>query len=482
VHRVNILGEALDGLGRWYVAVPPFLIIGFLAALFFLTGAGQARLQEASEQLQMTALREHYIDQLQIGVARSVSTQRGFLLTGDEKYLKGYEKYAADVEPRLQRLQSAYAGSDSDLADIRTLDLLIGKRLVDLAMIVAIQKSQGISAAIALVKTSIGSDTGEAINDILEQMRDRESAQHSAAEAHWTQALTLSRWITVAGTILNMLLVGVAARLVCVDMRRRTQQTAELRDQKLQLEREAEERNRELVELSTHLQNVAEREKAVLARELHDELGGLLVGARMDISWAEQHLAGGDPDMKQRLRRVQQNLSAGVDLKRRIIEELRPTLLDNVGLFAALRWQLKESCGSAGLKCTEVYPDEEPKFTSEAAIALFRIAQEAFTNILKHSAAKSVDITLGLDGDAIVMQISDDGKGIPASRLTAIGSHGLASMRHRVRALGGRLDVRSPASGGTILLVRIPAINALQRVAEPAPAPAPAQAQAQAQI
>jgi signal transduction histidine kinase len=138
-----------------------------------------------------------------------------------------------------------------------------------------------------------------------------------------------------------------------------------------------------------------------------------------------------------------------------------------------LRWQLKETCGGGGLKCTEVYPDEEPRFTSEAAIALFRIAQEAFTNILKHSAAKSVDITLDADEDAIVMQISDDGKGIPAGRLTAVGSHGLASMRHRVRALGGRLDIRSPPSGGTILLVRIPAINAVQRAAQPSPSPTP---------
>jgi len=191
----------------------------------------------------------------------------------------------------------------------------------------------------------------------------------------------------------------------------------------------------------------------------------------MDISWAEQYLTGDYPELKQRLRRVQQNLSAGVDLKRRIIEELRPTLLDNVGLFAALRWQLKETCRGAGLECTESYPDEEPTFSSEAAIALFRIAQEAFTNILKHSAAKSVDITLDMDEDAIVMQISDDGKGIPSSRLNASGSHGLASMRHRVRALGGRLDIKSPASGGTTLLVRIPAINALQTVAEPMPTP-----------
>jgi signal transduction histidine kinase len=467
MNRVDILGEALDGLGRWYVAVPPFLIVGFLAALFFLTGAGQERLQQASGRLQQSADRQLAIDELQSSIARSVATQRGYLLTGDEKFLKSYDRYIAEVEPRLERLRLGYEKSAANV-DVRNLDVLIGKRLADLSMLIAIQKTQGMSAAISLVRTSVGSDIGEAISDVLEQLRSREAQEHVAAEAHWSQSLTLARWITVAGTIFNMLLVGIAARLVYLDMRRRTLQTAELRDQKQQLEREAEERNLELVELSTHLQNMAEREKASIARELHDELGGLLVGARMDISWVEQHLAEGESDVKLRLRRVQQSLSAGVDLKRRIIEELRPTLLDDVGLFAALRWQLKETCGRAGLECLESYPDEEPRVTSEAAIALFRIAQEAFTNILKHAAATTVDIALNVNADSIVMQISDDGKGIPAGRLTAIGSHGMASMRHRVRALDGRLDIRSPASGGTTLLVQIPAANALLRISESA--------------
>jgi signal transduction histidine kinase len=140
-----------------------------------------------------------------------------------------------------------------------------------------------------------------------------------------------------------------------------------------------------------------------------------------------------------------------------------------VGLFAALRWQLKETCRRAGLKCIESYPDEEPKFNSEAAIALFRIAQEAFTNILKHAQATSMDIALNINAEKIVMQISDDGKGIQPGRLAVVGSHGMASMRHRVRALGGRLDVRSSASGGTMLLVQIPAANALLEVSEAAP-------------
>ncbi len=461
MRRVNILGEALDGLGRWYVAVPPFLIIGFLAALFFVTGAGQQRLQEASERLQRSAAREHAVDELQTAVARSVSAQRSFLLTGDRKYLATFDTLVSDVEPRLERLKSAYAGSGSSVADIRTLQILVGKRLADLSMIRAIQKSEGTQAAVALVKTSVGTDTGDAIYDILEQLRGRESIERDSAAAHWSVSLTLSRWITLAGTLFNMLLVGVAARLVYMDMRRRTALTEELRDQKLRLEREVAQRTHELVELSTHLQDVSEREKASLARELHDELGGLLVGARMDISWAENHLAQNDSDVKLRLQRVQQSLSAGVDLKRRIIEELRPTLLDNVGLFAALRWLLKETCGRAGLVCIESYPDDEPKFSSEAAIALFRIAQEAFTNILKHSGAKSMDITVDLDEESIVMQISDDGRGMAAGKSTDVGSHGLASMRHRVRALGGLLDVRSPASGGATLLVRIPAQRAL---------------------
>ena len=277
----------------------------------------------------------------------------------------------------------------------------------------------------------------------------------------------MSPSISAMAVILNVLVIALAAGLIYRYLHQRALQTAELRSQKQRLEHEVAERTRELAELSTHLQSVSERERAGLARELHDELGGLLVGARMDISWAEQHLGAGDVDLKQRLNRVQQNLSAGIDLKRRIIEELRPTLLDNVGFIAALRWQLKETCLRAGLKCNEYFPDEEPKLTADAGIALFRIAQESFGNIIKLSAAKTVDVTLDIDEDTVVFRITDDGRGIsdPSSESDA---HVLASMRHRVRALGGTFDVSSSATGG-VLDVRIPAARALRPVAETEP-------------
>jgi signal transduction histidine kinase len=273
--------------------------------------------------------------------------------------------------------------------------------------------------------------------------------------------------LSAVAVILNVILIAVAAGLIYRHLHRRALQTAELRTQKQRLENEVAERTRELAELLTHLQSVSEREKADLARELHDELGGLLVGARMDISWAEQHLGPGDVDLKQRLNRVQQNLSAGIDLKRRIIEELRPTLLDNVGFIAALRWQLKETCVRAGLKCNEYFPDEEPKLSADAAIALFRIAQESFANIIKLSVAKTVDVTMDIDDDTVVFRVTDDGRGIsdPGSDIDV---HVLASMRHRVRALGGTFEV-SGSAAGRILDVRIPAARALRPVAETEP-------------
>jgi signal transduction histidine kinase len=278
----------------------------------------------------------------------------------------------------------------------------------------------------------------------------------------------MSPSIAAIAVICNIVVAIAAVCWIYQYLHRRARQTEELRSQKQRLEREVDERTRELVELSTHLQSVAEQEKASLARELHDEMGGLLVGALMDISWADQHLAETEVDMKQRLRRIHQNLASSIDLKRRIIEELRPTLLDNVGFVAALRWQLKDTCTRAGLKCNEYFPSEEPKLNPDTAIALFRTAQEAFGNLIKHSGAKTVDVALDIDDDSLVFRITDDGKGISGAATTLGSLHALASMRHRVRALGGTFDVTSSATGG-VLDVRIPTARALRQVAESEP-------------
>jgi signal transduction histidine kinase len=461
---MKIFGEELGGIGRWYIALPPLLLIAFLIGLFFLAAAGQSRLNAANERVHDSQLRQEALSEFIALISDAESGQRGYLLTGESSYLQPYTEAVTKVEAALDRVHQAYGGKD-DSREFQELRILTGKKLGELEETLALFKRRGTAPAINIVRTDAGKRTMDDIARIIADLRLTEARELAAATAQWQAEYQMSRWVSAAGVVLNIGLVLLASHLVFGDMRRRARVATDLRDQKQELERQVEERTRELTALSTHLQGVSEEEKSALSRELHDELGGLLVAARMDLSWLQQRLPTSDPNIETRFKRIHESLSAGVDLKRRVVEELRPTLLDNMGLFTALRWQFKETCRRAGLKCTESIPDSEPKFNPDAAIGVFRIAQEALTNILKHAEAKSADLVIGIESDVFVLRVSDDGKGIPPNRLQTITSHGLASMRHRINALGGSWEVRSPGSGGTIMTAQIPLTRMLS--AEP---------------
>jgi signal transduction histidine kinase len=452
--HMKILGEELSEIGRWYIALPPVLLIGFLVGLFFLAAAGQSRLNAANERVHDSEVRQQALGEFIALITDAESGQRGYLLTGESSYLQPYTEAVANVEHALDHVREAYGGRDN--SEFQELRILTGKKLGELEDALALFRKRGAAPAVSIVRTDVGKRTMDEISEIIGKMRLTEERELTAATAQWQWDFQVSRWLSAAGVILNIGLVLLATHLVYGDMRRRARQATSLRDQKMELEHEVDERTRELTALSTHLQGVSEQEKSALSRELHDELGGLLVAARMDLSWLQQRLPTSDPSIEQRFKRIHESLSAGVDLKRRVVEELRPTLLDNMGLFTALRWQFKETCRRAGLKCTETIPETEPKFNPDAAIGVFRIAQEALTNILKHAEAKSANLVIGMEGDEFVLRVSDDGKGIPANRLQTNTSHGLASMRHRIAALGGTWEVRSPGTGGTIVIAMIP--------------------------
>jgi protein-histidine pros-kinase len=178
----------------------------------------------------------------------------------------------------------------------------------------------------------------------------------------------------------------------------------------------------------------------------------------MDATWLAQHVNEASAEVRQmRLHRIQDVLNQGIDLKRRVIEELRPTLLDNMGLVAALRWQLDETCGRAGLQCSGHFPAGEPVLDPRTAIALFRVVQEALTNVHKHATgAKRVDVTLEVSTAHILLVVADDGAGIDSSAIGKPQSHGLAGMKHRIGAVGGTLRVGRSTTGGTEITALVP--------------------------
>ena len=215
-----------------------------------------------------------------------------------------------------------------------------------------------------------------------------------------------------------------------------------------------EDRTRELSALSNHLQALSEREKSELARKLHDELGGLLTAAKMDLSWLQSRLEGAA--IQERLAQLGSVLDEAMDLKRSVVEALRPSLLDHFGLPTALRAYVESTCAKAGLASQIVIEHECESMSKDTTIALFRVVQEGLSNIIRHAQAKTVKLELiGDDGHCIVT-LTDDGHGFDARSPQFRWSHGLMGMRQRVEAFGGRLDIESQVGGGTRVRVEIP--------------------------
>jgi signal transduction histidine kinase len=282
-----------------------------------------------------------------------------------------------------------------------------------------------------------------------------------------------------AFTIALLFVVWALARreISAREAKRRT-----LLEEQRRLEQEVTARTEELSELSTYLQAVREEEKSRLARDIHDELGGILVGAKMDVAWAVQRAKTALPEVAEKLDRALAILDEGVEMKRRIIEELRPTLLDNLGISAAIDWQVRQACERAGLHCELNLADIE--LPPEVAIALYRIVQEALTNIVKYASARNVDVDLIGDEDGVSLVVHDDGAGLPAGVESSRLSHGIAGMRQRVRALNGSFRIGSKPGSGTTIEVFIPvpktspepiaAPAEVEPAMLPAPAPSPA--------
>jgi signal transduction histidine kinase len=227
------------------------------------------------------------------------------------------------------------------------------------------------------------------------------------------------------------------------------------------LNEQVEQRTAELTELSQHLIRVSEEEKAKLARELHDTLGSNLTAINMDLNWIQRRLPDGTREIKERLQRALKMLTETVELKHEVIEGLRPSHLDNLGLAFAMRSHCREFTRRTGLPCDvdvqEDFDDLDPAWS----IAFYRIAQESLTNIAKHAQATKVRVILAREDGGIRLRIIDDGVGVAEESLSKPKSHGIVGMRERMRQMGGRFQIRKPEEGtGTIVEAFIPATNA----------------------
>ncbi|MFI5231281.1 MAG: MASE1 domain-containing protein [Gemmatimonadales bacterium] len=224
-----------------------------------------------------------------------------------------------------------------------------------------------------------------------------------------------------------------------------------------QSERELDESRARLQALSRQLLAAQEEERRRVAREVHDELGQSLTAIKMGLSALRNRtLRRPSIETDTRLQTVNDAIDGAIEAVRRIILRLRPGVLDNLGPLAALEWEVQEFTQQAGLPVRLVLPTEPIDLDTERSTTLYRTVQEALTNVLRHADAKSVAVGLEVHDGSLVLQVTDDGRGIAENQLRNPRSMGILGMRERAMSCGGTLEVRRALGGGTDVVLTVP--------------------------
>lgn len=223
-------------------------------------------------------------------------------------------------------------------------------------------------------------------------------------------------------------------------------------------EEKMQQMNGELRRLSAHLQNIREEESARIAREIHDELGQQITGLKMDLAWLKRKITGKENILviQEKLNSMSDLLDKAVQTIRKISSELRPSLLDDIGLIAALDWQSTEFQKRFGIPVHFTSDVEELNIDPAIATGLFRTYQESLTNVARHAAASKVTSSLELTEEKIILTIADDGKGFDTSQTQKRRSLGLLGMKERVAMIAGTLEIKSVIGKGTTVTISVP--------------------------
>ena len=379
--------------------------------------------------------------------------QRGYLLTGDERYLEPYNNAINQVNQQLDQLREIFTPYKEQLAEFGILSRHMSRKLAEMDLSVRMRREDKEEAWRFVLTTDVGKEQMQAIREQANKLSSASIRSMEQGQAQIKETLLLSR---IGVSILAM--VGLMAFYMYLLQTKAllnagTREQEALKRERDQLDLQVRERTAHLAELATHLQNVREDERGHLARELHDELGALLTAAKLDVARLKSRLGPAQPEAIERLVHLTTTLNSGIALKRRIVEDLRPSSLSHLGLVASLEILAREFEQRADLSITTDL--ESVELGGSAQLTVYRLVQESLTNIGKYAEATNIVISLeDMDG-YVTVEVKDNGKGFDANAVGP-GSHGLTGMRHRVEAAGGRLTVTTSPNAGTKVSAVLP--------------------------
>lgn len=455
-----LFNKLFSRLGLALLALALLVNLGALLAV----DRGIAILEQARERSVHSRNVTTEVLAIQAMLYESESAERGFLYTSNDDYLEPLNRNDSQISSRLAKLHEMVADNPPQqiLADqVRTIAL---EKMIDLNKTIAAHKMGQKDAARVIVMSDHGKQLMAEFRKKVAYLLAQEERVLQARVTRDAEIQLAIRWGFAIILFINALMILAGAVAIMRGMAREINR--DIADVVRHDERaavaasEVVQRAAELRALTVHLLRVQEEERRTVARELHDELGGTLSAIKMDILMGRDAAAKrSDEKSVARLQRALASIDSAIQFIRRLIEDLRPTLLDNIGLEAALRAMVDQFCERCGVKCEISLPEGELNLTSAQSTALYRICQEALTNVMKYAKAKQVTINLTSDGSVWRLQLADDGVGLATTQQHHSMSHGLLGMRERIVALGGSFDIRGAAGQGTTLTATFPVVE-----------------------
>lgn len=393
------------------------------------------------------------VQEIAQGMADAEASQRSYLLTHREEYLGPYERALQQIDHSFKALDQYYLKDANSAAVLAELHTVVGAKISELAETMRLQREGKNDAAMELMLSDIGKEKMEAVRQLTQQLIERESANVAAARADIDQTLYLGLVGVMMLSALGLLALFMYLRQTSALDRQREEQQRLIQGERDRLEEEVTQRTAQLVELTDHLQTAREEERHRLARNLHDELGALLTSAKLDAARIRSRLTGAAPEALERLNHLVDTLNSSIALGRRIIEDLRPSTLSNLGLVPTLEILGRDYASHSGV---QVHCELEPvQLPPDAQLVVYRLVQEAITNITKHAQARQVWITLKAEGGQAHVSVRDDGVGFDAGKVPR-SAFGLMGMRYRVAAEGGTFRLASTPGAGTSIEAVLP--------------------------
>lgn len=392
-----------------------------------------------------------------LGLARSLldaeTGQRGYLMTGRKEYLRPYDQALKKVDESFRSLDLYYGEKPEHREVLRKLHTLTETKLLELALTIRLHDEGKTEAATKLIFSDIGKENMESIRALSNELLEHEMLNVVESRNNMYHTLLLHRIGVAVFSAISLLAIFMYMRQTFALEKQQEEVQRMMQADRDRLEIEVKQRTVQLTELTHHLQTAREDERHRLARDLHDELGALLTSAKLDAARIKSRLAGTAPEALELLAHLVDTLNSGIALGRRIIEDLRPSALSNLGLVATLEILAREFAEHSGV---EVHCALEPvELEATAELMVYRLVQEAITNIIKYARASHVWMSLATHDGQVEVSVRDDGVGFDTTTPPR-SAYGLVGMRFRVQAHGGTLAVVSAPGQGTLIQVNLP--------------------------